>query len=153
MKILCLGNEFIEEDSFAKEIGKKLIKKGFNVVDIKDSFQLMEELKKDEESFILDIVQNLQDVRLIDIADLERNKIMTAHDFDAGFVLKLIGEDKDIKIIGIPMKGEENFAKMAKFSREPFENSFNNVKKMNYSKSSEVNSILEKILDIFEGFE
>ena len=34
MKILCLGNEFIEEDSFAKEIGKKLIKKGFNVVGI-----------------------------------------------------------------------------------------------------------------------
>ncbi len=108
MKILCLGNEFIEEDSFAKEIGKELAKKGFNAVDIKDSFQLMEELRKENEVVILDVVKDLQDVKLIDVNDLEKNKIISAHDFDAGFVLKLF-DGKNIRIIGIPMKGKVDF--------------------------------------------
>jgi len=85
MKILCLGNEFIESDSLAKRIAKELEKelKDFEFVMIKDSFQLIEYLK--EEVIILDVVEGLEEVREIKIEDLKPSNIMNAHDFDAGF--------------------------------------------------------------------
>jgi Ni,Fe-hydrogenase maturation factor len=104
-KILCLGNEFVKEDSFAKKIGEELAKEGFEVVNVKDSFQLMGLLKENNEVIILDVVLGLENVRIIGVRELTDDKIMTAHDFDASFVLKLF-EDKDIKIIGVPMNGE-----------------------------------------------
>lgn len=106
-KILCLGNEFIEEDSFAKKIGTELGKKGYEIVNIKDSFQLMDELNKENEMIILDVADKLKEVKLLRVDELKENKIMSAHDFDSGFVLKLF-ENKKIKIIGIPMIGDIN---------------------------------------------
>ena len=104
-KILCLGNEFIKEDSFAKKIGEELAKEGFEVINVNDSFQLMGLLKENNDVIILDVILGLSEVRNIGIHELANNKIMTAHDFDASFVLKLF-EGKDIKIIGVPMNGE-----------------------------------------------
>jgi len=106
-KILCLGNEFIKEDSFAKKIGEELAKEGFEVINVNDSFQLMGLLKENNDVIILDVILGLSEVRNIGIHELANNKIMTAHDFDASFVLKLF-EGKDIKIIGVPMNGELN---------------------------------------------
>ena len=104
VKILSLGNEFIEIDSLGKLVGEKL-KKDFEVVNIKDSFQLMEILNEcSEEIIILDVVKGLEKVKVINIDDLRGDSILSAHDFDAGYVLKLIG--KDVKIIGVPMKGD-----------------------------------------------
>jgi len=104
-KILCLGNEFIEEDSLAKKVGESL-KNDFEVVNIKDSFQLMSLLNEcEEEIIILDVVKNLSEVKVIGINELRNDSILSAHDFDAGYVLKLIG--KEIKLIGIPMQGDE----------------------------------------------
>ncbi len=108
-RVLCLGNEFIEEDSFAKKVGERLSKEleESEFIDIKDSFELLNYLQEDNESiFILDVVENLDEVRLLEIEDLKESKIMSAHDFDASFFLKLIGKNKKIKIIGIPMKGD-----------------------------------------------
>lgn len=104
-KILSLGNEFIKEDSLAKEIGDEFLKEGYNIVNIKDSFQLMQEVNSKEEIIILDVVENLNEVKLLSSDELQDNKIITAHDFDAGFVLKLF-KNKKIKIIGIPMTGK-----------------------------------------------
>jgi Ni,Fe-hydrogenase maturation factor len=109
-KILCLGNEFIKEDCLAKKISIELIKEGYNIINIKDSFQLMEELNSSGEVIILDVVEKLNHVKLLKIKDLDNIKIMTAHDFDAGFVLKLF-KDKKIKIIGIPMNGKTEIIK------------------------------------------
>jgi len=114
-KILCLGNEFIKQDSLAKEISKDLQKKSDNkleFININDSFQLIEHIKnisEDEKIIILDVVQNLKEVKLLNIQDLKSDSITNAHDFDAGFFLQLLTEeDKNlknkIKIIGIPME-------------------------------------------------
>ena len=108
-KIFCLGNEFIKEDSLAKKVGEELGDK-FDVFMIKDSFQLMEGLsgkfaKEGEEIIVLDVVENLNNVRLLDVEDLRVDSILSAHDFDAGFVLKLL-RGRNIKIIGIPQSGD-----------------------------------------------
>ena len=104
MKILTLGNEFISQDSLAKKIGEKL-KKDFEIINIKDSFQLMTELNKAQDCIILDVVKDLFEARVIKVEELKNDSIISAHDFDAGIVIKLIG--KDVKIIGIPMSGDE----------------------------------------------
>jgi len=104
IKILSLGNEFLKEDSLAKEVGKELIKENYNILNIKDSFQLMQELNSSDSIIILDVVEKLNEVKILLLEELKHNKIISAHDFDAGFVLKLF-KDKKIKIIGIPMTG------------------------------------------------
>ena len=110
MKILCLGNEFIKQDSLAKKVGNKL-KQSFNIVEIADSFQLIDVLKqgeeRDEKFVILDVVSGLNIVRILDLDELEENKILTAHDFDAGVVLKLL--KPRARIVGIPMQGDVEY--------------------------------------------
>ena len=112
-KILCLGNEFIKRDSLAKKIGWKLKEReDLEIINIKDSFQLMDILReRDKEKggndfIILDVVKGLNEVKELGIDDLRQDSILTAHDFDAGYVLKLLGVK--IKIIGIPMYGDED---------------------------------------------
>lgn len=106
IRILILGNEIIPEDSLAKKLGEKL-KKDFEVINVKDSFQLMSLLNENNEGeiILLDVVKNLQEVKVIGVDDLKNDSILSAHDFDAGYVLKLI--DKDFKIIGIPQRGND----------------------------------------------
>jgi len=100
MKILVLGNEFIQEDSFAKEIAKELAQ-NHEIVNIKDSFQFLDEIQnKSDELTIIDVVQNLQEVKILKINDLSENKILSAHDMDASFFLQLL--NPDVKIIGLP---------------------------------------------------
>lgn len=108
MKILCLGNEFIKEDSLAKEIGRLLSKEGYETINVKDSFELVNYLHDEEDFIVLDVVEGLEEVRLVKVEDLKESKIITAHDFDAGFFLKLLGDKnkKKIKIIGIPINGD-----------------------------------------------
>ena len=104
-KIICLGNEFINEDSLAKKVGD-LLKDDFEVVNIKSSFELISILNSNKDIVILDVVLGLSNVKEISINELRTDSIVSAHDFDASFVLKLIGENKKIKIIGIPMNGD-----------------------------------------------
>ena len=52
----------------------------------------------------------LKEVKILGVNDLQENKIMTTHDFDAGFVMRLF-ENKSLRIIGIPMKGNINATK------------------------------------------
>ena len=111
-KILCLGNEFIEEDSFALKVGEQLLKELPNIhfIKVKDSFQLMEFLNVYDDVAILDVVSGLKEVKILGVDDLQENKIMTAHDFDSGFVMRLF-ENKSLRIIGMPMKGNINSTK------------------------------------------
>lgn len=105
MKILCLGNEFLEEDSLAKKVGLQLSMSGVEVINIKDSFQLMEWLNKNQETILIDVVRGLKQTRILGLDELKNSKIMSAHDFDAGFILKLLKPGK-IKLIGIPQQGK-----------------------------------------------
>ena len=114
MKIVCLGNEFVAGDSLAKEVGELLMKEGFGVVNVKDSFELMAILSDESTSghdsgepkdfVILDVVRGLDCVKEIEVKDLRVDSILSAHDFDAGFVLGLLGEG--VRIVGIPMEGD-----------------------------------------------
>lgn len=111
-KILCLGNEFIEEDSFALKVAEQLSMEfpEIHFINVKDSFQLMEFLNVYDDVIVLDVVSGLKEVKILGVDDLQENKIMTAHDFDAGFVLRLF-ENKSLRIVGIPMKGNINIIK------------------------------------------
>jgi Ni,Fe-hydrogenase maturation factor len=108
MKILCLGNEFIKEDSLGKKIAFEISRetKEFVFIFIKDSFELIEYLKSNDKLVILDVVKGINEVVELGVQDLGSSGIMTAHDFDASFFLQLLGENKDIKIIGIPIEGD-----------------------------------------------
>ena len=108
-KVLCLGNEFIQKDSFAKRLFKKLKKENpnFQFINIKDTFQLIDYLKSNEELIILDTVENLNETKEIQIKELSKNKIISLHDLDAQFFLELLGNKSKIKIIGIPEKGNK----------------------------------------------
>ncbi|GBE19596.1 MAG TPA: hypothetical protein ENG87_02950 [Candidatus Pacearchaeota archaeon] len=104
-KILCLGNEFIKEDSMAKKIANELNE--FDFVNINDSFQLIDYINENKNIIILDVVENLDKVAELSIDDLKESRIISAHDFDAGFLLKLLDEkDRQIKIIGVPQSGD-----------------------------------------------
>ena len=104
VKIVCLGNEFIEEDCFAKEVGALLCGE-FEVVNVKDSFGLMGIVSSGEDFVILDVVDGLKEVCFIDVTDLKVDSILSVHDFDAGYVLGLMGND--VKIIGMPRTGNK----------------------------------------------
>lgn len=108
MKILlCYGNEFLKEDSLAAEIADSIKIPGFLVIKscrVDDVLQY-----PGSEMFIVDVVENLKNVRFITIDELEAGTISTLHDFDLGFFLSLISklQKLDIKIIGIPMQGDK----------------------------------------------
>ncbi len=103
VKIVCLGNEFLKEDCFAKEVGI-LLEDYYDVINIKDSFELVSIVSSGEDFIILDVAQGLEEVVILKLDDLRGDSIVSAHDLDAGFVLKLL--DVDIDIIGIPMSGD-----------------------------------------------
>lgn len=107
-KILVLGNEFVKVDSFAKNIIEDL-KKEFDddvIVNIKDSFELVDYL--DEDIIIIDVVEGLDEVRLLNINDLKSGSIISAHDFDASLFLQMFSNKDKIKIIGIPINGDKD---------------------------------------------
>ncbi len=101
MKILSLGNEFIAEDSFAKKVCN-----GMDIINVKGSFELMDLLRGGDEIIIIDVVKGLNHVALIRKEDLRQDSILSAHDFDAGFLIGLI--DPNVRIIGVPENGDLN---------------------------------------------
>ncbi|MBT4823889.1 hypothetical protein HN695_00800 [Candidatus Woesearchaeota archaeon] len=111
--ILCFGNEFIKQDSLAKEIANEINMPEieFIMCDSPDDILEFSKISPNKEIIILDVVQNIEEPMIINnIDDLEAGKLCTLHDFDVGFFLKLmkeLGQIKDIKIIGIPQTGDK----------------------------------------------
>lgn len=103
VKVVCLGNEFIEGDSLAKEVGV-LLAGDYEIVNVRDSFELMGIVSSGIEFVVLDVVLGLKEVRRIDVQDLRVDSIASAHDFDAAYVLKLM--NAEAQIIGMPMEGD-----------------------------------------------
>jgi len=118
MKIYCFGNEFLENDSLAKELADEIVLPDIKFIKCNSP----EEIFLEEENItILDVVENINKVILIeDIDQLKDNHISTLHDFDLSFFLRLkkeIGEINDVKIIGIPMKGNKKKIKLETISK------------------------------------
>ncbi|MBW3002378.1 hypothetical protein KY338_04410 [Candidatus Woesearchaeota archaeon] len=104
MKLLCFGNEFIEEDSLAKELADELKIEGVEFIKC-DS---LNGIKGDV--IVLDVVKGLEEVKLIPLDKVKDFHPVSMHDFDLGTELKLrksIGEINNVTIIGIPMQGDK----------------------------------------------
>jgi len=111
MKILVFGNPLIEEDNLAVKIGK-VLKKDFNVFFVEKVEELLN--YQNEKIIILDVVKNIKEITIInDIDQLKEPNLVSLHDFDLGFFLKLLKElnmIEKIKIIGLPQNMDEKKA-------------------------------------------
>lgn len=109
IKIFCFGNELIKEDSLAKEIAREIDIEGIEFIFCDSPENLLE--NNIEKLYIMDVVKDLNEVRIIkDIDKIRLNSIVSLHDFDLGYFLKMmkgLGRINDIVIIGLPMKGNK----------------------------------------------
>lgn len=112
--LLAFGNEYVKEDNLAIEISKEISKKlSLKNIDVKRCYSVDDIFNYYgyENIFVLDVVKNVGKVVLIkNIDKIKEHKLNSLHDFDLGFFLKLmkkLGNLKDIKIIGIPQKGDK----------------------------------------------
>lgn len=114
-KIYVFGNEHLEDDRLPEDIGRFLSQK-FKVAHCRSPDELLE--AEEDEILILDVVKGIKEPIIInDIRQIKTNKMISLHDFDLGFFLNLMKEmgiNKKIKIIGVPAKGSiEEIAKKA----------------------------------------
>jgi len=112
-KVYIFGNEYVNQDNFAHKVAG-FFKKPFKHVHCESPDFLFDTKEKD--ITIIDVVQNIEEPLIIVDADqVMSNNIVSLHDFDLGFTLKLLkklGKEKNIKIIGIPSEGDpEKIAK------------------------------------------
>ena len=105
--LYVFGNEYLDEDSFAKEVAKELDQTNIIYCNTPDVILESEEKK----ILILDVVKGISKPIIIkDLNKIKTRNIMSLHDLDLGYVLKLMSElgiEKEIKIIGIPQKGNK----------------------------------------------
>ena len=106
-KIYVFGNENLEEDKLSTGVGRLLSKK-FKIIHCRSPDELLE--AEEDEILILDVVKGIKGPIVIeDISQIKTNKMLSLHDFDLGFFLNLMKEmgiNKKIKIIGVPAKGD-----------------------------------------------
>ena len=108
--VLCFGNPYLKYDSLAVSIAD-----WFSSHPVKD-IEFVKCVSPDEVLnytgtgfFILDVVKDLEEPGLFDdIGMIEVNRLVSLHDFDLGFFLRLMketGRMDNVRIIGIPMHG------------------------------------------------
>lgn len=104
-KLYVFGNEYLEDDKLSREVSGYL--GDCEIIHCRSPDELLE--AEEDEILILDVVKNIEEPIIIDnINQLKINKMMSLHDFDVAYFLKLMQEmgiNKKIKIIGIPTKG------------------------------------------------
>ncbi len=106
--ILAFGNPFIESDSLALKIAEYFQKnplKNHEFIKCIAPDEIMQ--YTDKEFYILDVAQGIKKITLINSSDqLEANNLVSLHDFDLGFFLKLAKEMNQlnkVNIICLPM--------------------------------------------------
>jgi len=107
MKVLCLGNPIVPEDSVALEIADE-IKNDYVVFEpclSVDDF--LREAEREEELILMDVARGIDKIEIIDDPDkIDLKEKFTLHDFDIGFFIKLLeglGDLPKITIIAIPV--------------------------------------------------
>ena len=101
--MLCVfGNEHVPGDGFALDVARELDTE-FRHIRNPDELLWLE-----GSVTILDVVPGLAAPRLITISELRTRNVLTAHDFDVGFFLRLMEKLDlgDVRIIGIPQAGD-----------------------------------------------
>lgn len=109
--ILCFGNPYLKEDNLAVQVADIIIAEkvpGIEIVKCISPDEILSYLDRD--FVILDVVKDAKEVMLIDDIDrLKSGSIVSLHDFDLGFFLKLMketGKIDKVRIIGIPQQGD-----------------------------------------------
>jgi len=106
--ILAFGNPFIEGDTLALDLAEYFQKNPISHHEFIKCITPDEIIQyTDKEFFILDVAKGIKEITIITNPDqLEANNLVSLHDFDLGFFLKLAKEmDKlsSINIICLPM--------------------------------------------------
>ena len=128
--LLTFGNPYIKEDNLAVRVADLIIEDkvpGIEVVKCISPDEILSYIGK--EFFILDVVKGAEDVMIIDDMDrLQSGKLVSLHDFDLGFFLKLMketGKIEKVKIIGIPQQGDIRVIKKKVISLIPSQSAGN----------------------------
>lgn len=108
MKVYCFGNEFVKDDALAKEVVDQINLEHVQFIKTDRPEIILEE--KDT-IVIIDVVKCIKELTIIeDIDVLKERNIVSLHDFDLGFFLKLMktaGTIQTVHIIGLPMHGDK----------------------------------------------
>ncbi|MFH1286074.1 MAG: hypothetical protein ABIH99_05835 [Candidatus Micrarchaeota archaeon] len=118
--LLTFGSTNVQGDELAWEIGGGLKLKGIRCIKCEKPEDILEtaEENKGKEIFVMDVVKELGRVRFVGVDELSEHTIVSLHDFDVGFFLKLLKEvGISIKIIGVPfgMKKEDGLKEVSVF--------------------------------------
>mgnify|MGYP001590163886 CR=1 FL=1 len=109
--VYVFGNEHISQDNFALQVAKKIRKRK-----IRHCYSPEEIFEDNKPAVIIDVVKGAKKPLLIDdVSALKTRKILSMHDFDLAFFIRLMEEmgiNKKIRIIGVPERGDA--AKAAK---------------------------------------
>ncbi|MFW6014471.1 MAG: hypothetical protein ACOCQG_04820 [Candidatus Nanoarchaeia archaeon] len=124
MKVFCLGNEHITQDSYAIKLGRELEFEDVDFIECQSADEFLEKVKGLKEIVVLDVAKDITDVKLVTNENIKSSKITTGHDFDIGFfmsLLKEMGELQKINIIAIPQKEpDKNIIKKVKSKIQKF---------------------------------
>lgn len=103
MKVLVFGNPHLPDDSLAIAVSKKISLEG---VSFQHSENLNDLLEEDYDA-ILDVAYGVPRVVVLDDLELLReHKLVSLHDYDVAFFLKLMkamGKLDAVKIVAIPI--------------------------------------------------
>ena len=114
--VLTFGNPYLKEDNLAIRVAELIIQdkiSGIKIVKCVSPDEILNYM--DKEFIIFDVVKGAKDIMIIDDIDrLKSGRIVSLHDFDLGFFLKLMketGKIEKLKIIGIPQEGNVKIIK------------------------------------------
>lgn len=99
--IFCFGS-FNDGDSLAWQLADEL---KLDNINFKKCTQVEDLLNSKGLIYLMDVVKGLKEVTIIDdLEKLEQNKVVSLHDFDAGFFIQLLNglRGLEVKIIGLP---------------------------------------------------
>ncbi|MFH1173709.1 MAG: hypothetical protein V1725_01095 [archaeon] len=103
LAMICVfGNAYLAQDNLALAVAKELN------VPVRHCTS-PEQLLDMDDIIILDVVKNITQPLLLSPNQIKARNIMSMHDFDVGFFLKLMQEldmKKNIIIIGLPQEGD-----------------------------------------------
>ena len=111
--ILVFGNPLVPDDSLALRILPRL-KKQFHEIEFVELDAVEELSEYGQHLIILDVAKGIDDAAIItDLKHLELDRVLTMHDFDLAWNLKVLetaGQIKSVKIIALPYNMDEKKA-------------------------------------------